>query len=908
MRNVPSRPPWWMFVLAALFVAYHLLLLHSDLGRPEPVGFVLGVQDSEIVVRAVAPGSRAAGAGLEAGDRLLTANSHPLGSRLDWVSVEMNLRSNQPLRLEVARDGGRQTIVFPLNRAPRRYWATPAGATLVSVRGVQLITLVLALVVAFKRPFDRSARVGAWVLATLAVYSIAFPYQVAATWRALPAVIGIALWIPFASSLALVAVLFTFFVTFPRPMIRSRWTWLAVWAPMASVLFLQLQFAGRVVYRPDQAYGFIDWAPISAAVTTGYTIAALAVLIVGYRRLTDVTERRRVRVLAVGSSVGLISAVAIVGSYWGRSDVSLGYSIFTSPVVAVGAIVALMLPGSFAYAVLRHRLFDVSLIVRLGLQYALARRVLVSMVPATAAIFLADLWINRQIPFVEIVRERGWAYLSLAGLAVIARLRRKVWLDRLDRRFFRERLNVQRLLLGIGDEVRTATGLGTVAPRVVTKIEAALHPRFVALLVRRPDEPLYRPVATAPATTDLEPLETLSSESKAVGLLQWVRKPIQLPADERWLRRHLPSDELDSLRRANIDLLVPVRFGSGAAEALFALGPKRSEEPYSAEDEDLLMAIGNNLALLLAHESAPLSERDVFEECPACGLCYNFGAGRCTHDDSALTVTSLPRLLGGRYQLDRRVGRGGMGTVYAARDTALERHVAAKLLREDLVGPGEAERFQGEARLGAALAHPNVVTVHDIGVTASGRAFFIMELLEGVTLREELRRKGQLAPARVLHIVHGICAAVDAAHRRQMIHRDLKPENVFLCRNDAVEIPKVLDFGLAKALEVSGGIALTVPGLVAGTPQYMAPEHLSGEEPSPDWDLWAVGVMTFEMITGVLPFTGGPGKLRHIDDLPPGLQQLFSRTLSTNPIDRPTSAQEFSDALDHELVCNELPS
>src|SRR5439155_24899472 len=155
------------------------------------------------------------------------------------------------------------------------------------------------------------------------------------------------------------------------------------------------------------------------------------------------------------------------------------------------------------------------------------------------------------------------------------------------------------------------------------------------------------------------------------------------------------------------------------------------------------------------------------------------------------------------------------------------------------------------------------------GVTSSGRVFFIMELLEGVTLREELRRAQRLPPARVLHILHGVCSAVDAAHRRGLIHRDLKPENIFLCRTAEGDIAKVLDFGLAKALEVSGGPVLTKSGVVAGTPQYMAPEHLAGGEPSPDWDLWSLAVMAYEMITGAPPLVAGtPATLRNVDHLP----------------------------------------
>src|SRR5438552_10074368 len=275
---VSSHPPWWMLVLAAAFVGYFALLLHSDLTRREPSGFVFTIHESAMIVRAVAPGSSAARAGLAAGDRVLTADGRPIRSRLDWLAVEMNLRVIDPLRLEVDRSGSHRTVILVLNRAPSSYWITTAGATLLCARSVQLATLGLALVVAFRRPSDRSARVGAWVLATLAVFSIVWPYQMAARWHALPTIIGLALWIPFVSSLAIAAVLFTFFATFPRPIVRARWAWLLVWAPMAPVLFLQLQFAWRVVYQPEQTAVFVDWTPLSVAVTTAYTIAALAIL------------------------------------------------------------------------------------------------------------------------------------------------------------------------------------------------------------------------------------------------------------------------------------------------------------------------------------------------------------------------------------------------------------------------------------------------------------------------------------------------------------------------------------------------------------------------------------------------------------------------------------------------------
>jgi eukaryotic-like serine/threonine-protein kinase len=981
---VSSRPPWWMLALAAAFAGYYSLLLYSDLRRPEPIGFISQVAESGVFLHAVAKDSPAARAGLKVGDRIIVADGHPIRDRLDWLLFETNLQTGRPLHLEIDRDGNRQPATLVLDRASWFYWATMPGATLLSARTVQFVTLLLAIVVAFKRPLDTSARIGSWMLATLAVYSIVLPYQIAATWRSLPLIVGAALWIPFASSMAIAAVLFSFFALFPRPIVRSRWAWFALWVPTAVLLFLQLDFAVRAVYRPASTSRFVDWTIANVVVMTSYTLAAAVALVIGYQRLTDVTDRRRVRVLVIGSLVGLLSVMSVVGFYWWPSNASLEDSVFASPLAAVSVILGLALPISFAHAILRRRLFDVRFIIRRGLQYALARRGLVSIVPVTAAVFLIDLWINRDVPFATILQGRGWGYGALAGLAVIGRVRRDRWLDALDRRFFREHYNAQRLLRAVGADVRAATNLEVVAPRIVAQIEAAIHPEWVALVARFPqdtvrlpppprlgrsaeafreggkpdttyDTQVYRAIAVAPPDIHLEPLP---ATSRLIALLRLLQKPIRVAADDwAWLTRHLPNDEIEALQRARIELIVPVQLGDGSTgragafgapsaarirrgpqrgnragvaipeafanqtmDALFALGPKRSEEPYSTEDEDLLMAIGENLVGLLAREPVVPQAEDQFEECPECGACYDADAGRCPHDGADLIVTSIPRLLAGRYRLEQRIGRGGMGTVYAAYDAALERKVAAKLLREDLVdGPHAAGRFQSEARLAAALAHPNVVTIHDIGVTRSGRAFFVMELLAGITLREELQRHGRLQPARALHLLRGICAAVTAAHQRQMIHRDLKPDNIVLCRHQSVETPKVLDFGLAKALEASVSGGQTRPGLVAGTPEYMAPEHLRGGEPSPDWDLWAVSVIAFEMITGALPHAilvrlqpdqvrlkADPTIVPEPDrDLPIGLLELFERALSVNPIDRPTSAEEFLNEL-ARVLCRDV--
>ncbi len=885
-----------MYALAASFAGYFALLAYSDLTRPEPHGFIVQLREPGLVLLRVTPGSPAARAGLKPSDRIVSANGRLIRHRLDWQLVETNLRVGQPLRMEIERNGLLHTTTLLLGRTPWRSRLITAEATLLGVRSVQFVTLVLAVVVALRRPFDLSARVGAWLLATVAVYSIALPFGIAANWRALPLVLGLVLWVPFLSSLATGTVLFTFFALFPRPIVRSGWVWLLTWLPVAAMLPLQLQFGLASVYRPGQSGELVDWTTPQVVMSAGYVLAALAVLGVGYRRLDDVTQQRRVRVLVVGSTIAATGFLPVVGAYW-QADASFGGTVFDSPAAAVGTVFGLAFPASFAYAILRHRLFDIRVMIRRGLQYAMARSVLVSIVPATAAVFAIDLWTSRQTPFVDVLRERGWVYIGLAGLAIVARVRRTPWLDELDRRFFRERYSAQRFLRTVIEEIRKADDISDAAPHIVTQIEAAFHPDSVALFVQDPEDQHYLIAATFPASANLTPLP---ADSKVVGLLQWLQKPAQVSGVEQaGFLTQLPQEDVEWLTSLGAELLLPVLVGN-KIDGFFVLGPKRSQEPYGAEDEDLLMAVAESLAFARARAPRVSQAEEAVQDCPLCGTCYDWHTDRCPQDGAVLTATRVPRRLADRYRLERRVGEGGMGVVYAAFDTALNRQVAAKLIREDLVdGPSAAERFQSEARLAGALSHPNVVTVHDYGVTPGGRAFFIMELLEGCGLREELQRSRRLPVARTRCILRGVCLAVEAAHQREMIHRDLKPENVFLCRGD---VPKILDFGLAKALETTAQTTLTEPGLVAGTPPYMAPERLRGDAVSADWDLWALAVIAVEMIAGERPFGDRPGASPKLDGLTSDLTPFFVRALSLNPLERPTSAREFFDELDRLLA------
>jgi uncharacterized protein (DUF2267 family) len=190
------------------------------------------------------------------------------------------------------------------------------------------------------------------------------------------------------------------------------------------------------------------------------------------------------------------------------------------------------------------------------------------------AILLADAFLHGDLPLITVLALRGWVYVAVGSLALLAHTRRKHWLEALDRRFFRERYDAQRLLREVVEDIRQAGRLEWVAPRVTARVEAALHPEFVALLVHERSKASYRSLAAAPAGRAPPPL---SAESKLAALARVLDTPLETPHSESgWLQLQLPPKDVDFLRQARIDLLVPISTASGRPEALLALGVKKS--------------------------------------------------------------------------------------------------------------------------------------------------------------------------------------------------------------------------------------------------------------------------------------------------------------------------------------------
>ncbi|MEA2271875.1 MAG: eukaryotic-like serine/threonine-protein kinase [Solirubrobacteraceae bacterium] len=264
--------------------------------------------------------------------------------------------------------------------------------------------------------------------------------------------------------------------------------------------------------------------------------------------------------------------------------------------------------------------------------------------------------------------------------------------------------------------------------------------------------------------------------------------------------------------------------------------------------------------------------------------------------------------LANRYELGERLGAGGMSTVVLALDVRLERHVAVKLLAEHLADdPNFVSRFQREALAAARLVHPNIVQVFDSGLdAASGRHYIVMEYVPGPSGAALLRDQGRLSVAETVDIVVQACQGLDYAHRNGVVHRDVKPGN--LLRSDDGQM-KLADFGIAKAAEQT---SITQVGAILGTAAYLAPEQARGEEAGPPADLYSLGVVTYQFLTGELPYPASsltelafmqmrerPPLLNEVDPtIPSSLALAVDRALAIEPAERYESAREMGDVME----------
>ena len=905
------RQPWWVWCCSLPSIVAAVSMYFLVLTAPQPAGWRLRVvkADGHAVayrVMATARGAAAEQAGFEVGDQVSIAD------------VERFARERQPgasCRFDVVHAGTRRIRTLTLAPNDRSYWRGHEGLRRLAVTVAGAAHLALAAILLFARPRDRAARWGALLFAEIAFYMAStmfdtrFTPESAYLLRALPFPIGALILLAWSVSATMPGAAFGFCAVFPRPLPLSNqrwWPWWLIAVALLATTGIDLEFAWLPVYawpgRPDVPSLVLAGELVLGVIFVSW---ALALFAGSYRRIDRPNERRRLRLVVAGFAVtaATLAVDMFLMTPWSQIErVRLaGFWQF----LWVFLISAAALCTS--YAIFRHRVFDIHVIVRLGLRYAAARGALLSVVPATGLVLALDVLVHRSQRLSEIAADRGLIYLVLGAGALALHLKRKSWLDGLDRRFFRERYDACRLLSRVADDVRRSASFDEAARHVIARIDDALHPESASLMVRSPGDGTFHSAASIQEAPPPVP-----AGARLVALARVLGKPLENAQGGRgWLQQQLPRAEVGFLRRARVEWLFPVSLRESGTEAFLLLGPKRSEEPYSREDRQLLEAVTASLSLLL---DRPVPSG--FTECSTCGTCYDTGSIHCSRDDGTLVKSPYARTIAGRYRFDRRLGSGGMGVVYEAFDVELKRQVAVKVIRPELLASADAlARFRREARIAARLFHPGVVTVYDFGVADDGRAYLVMELLKGRTLREELRERGRLDPRTVLDILRGVCGAVALAHENGLVHRDLKPENIFLAQSGQRQAAKILDFGLAKPLEPGATVtvARTLPGAVIGTPAYMSPEQLRGDEPAEGWDVWALAVVAFEMLTGAHPFplsghprsalAGGRNPAQSLDApaLAGASRMFFERAFAPDCSRRQASVRQFIDELEAAL-------
>jgi serine/threonine protein kinase len=353
---------------------------------------------------------------------------------------------------------------------------------------------------------------------------------------------------------------------------------------------------------------------------------------------------------------------------------------------------------------------------------------------------------------------------------------------------------------------------------------------------------------------------------------------------------------------------VPMTTRRGRIAGFLFAGERRSSDEYSVSDEGMLRVLADASGAVFEHmqlekqvDQQAVHAGPFFMECSTCGFCFDLDTKDCpTHRNALHPVWSWPRQIADRYKLLLRIGQGGMGTVYRARDQKLRLDIALKVVlrREHDFTDFLLRRALREAQALAKITHPNIVRVYDSGQVDERVAFIVMEFVEGRTLRRILD-EGRVPRSVAAGWFDQILLGLDAAHRETIVHRDLKPENIMVTDDGRLVI---LDFGVAKFVEAGEASKLTQTGWHPGTACYMSPEQLDGRELDVRSDLYTIGVIIAEVLTGRRPALLGRQPAEdeisvEDENSGRGLNDLLRRCLSVDRSLRPSSAEDLRQEL-----------
>lgn len=673
--------------------------------------------------------------------------------------------------------------------------------------------------------------------------------------------------------------------------------------------------------EPDLGLGIFDaqesrtyfWTMIYAMIVAVFPFA------IWRAGSAPVEERRRAILFVAGLSVTVLPISAFVFAEvlidpfaeWMNED----GRIFLLP--AIEACI-LLVPLATAYAVLVDEVLPVRILVRQALRFGLARAIVGI---AVILPFAWILWAGYRLRDETLSELFAGRQLLAVGLAVVvggAAIRMRVAArDAMNRTFFREAYDTREILLSVAKRSQQVRRTRDWADLLASEIDRALHLEHVVVMVLE-----IRERALVSVVGRTRPLDV---DSGIVEMLTAKPRPLDVDLERpRSDLRVLPTTDRHWLADGAFGLLVPVVSSSLEVIALIALGSKRSELAFSGEDRELLSAIATSAALTLEHRlslgSNPVVADDSEDHepvlvCDRCGELADRGE-ECLVCSGRLTSGILPRDPLGKFYLERRVGVGGMGVVFRARDLTLGRTVAIKTLPHR--SPEESALLRREARAMAAVVSPNLVAIYS-AESWKGTPLLVTEFLEGGTLDDWIGRP--VAVERVMALGVVLADALRALHKAGILHRDIKPSNIGFGAEDT---PKLLDFGLAhgpdRELNERPGNSLVDEAVAdvrctnavregpCGTPLYMSPELLAGQSADAGSDLWALSLVLYEVLAGSNPVERRTWHetrqaingcvIASLDELrpecPSPMVRFFAESLSPSIAHRPATASEFA--------------
>ncbi|MDQ3254350.1 MAG: protein kinase [Acidobacteriota bacterium] len=898
--------------------SYHSILYFHTAGDP---GWMLGL-DGRVQTYGGVSGANLSS--LRDGDDVVLLDGREFKNAFQYFETFARFTPRADYTIVVRRDG--RTERLALRTASYHFWIR------VNVILLQLVIpatfLLTGLIVFLLKPNDKQALLLALMLGMFgaAVHPLSLLTADYPWW--LTGFIFVCFLVAGTSTMPITL---HFFLIFPErsPLLARfpRWEYYIYPLLLVTIYPVLVIAAFLLATEPEGITGVFQnsrwiWV-VLITISVLYMLGALLSLLVNYRKAGQVS-RRKLRIIMVGVTAGFIPAFLLRVLF---PILKPSLSPLLLIIISFTLTALLFVPLSFAYAIVRHQVIPVSLIIRRGVQYLFAKNGLriIFALPIIGLLVTIIANPNRTLPEILFQNSIYFYLLLIAAFSLMFRRRLSEWVDR---KFFREAYSQERILRALVENLKPLDSLQEMSKQVSQQVERALHPARIYLFHREEER---RDLTLGHSSNVTAHGLHIPAEFQLLRFMEREGRAVEFP-----LRNSLPFVEKAWLAGLGTKLIVPVINTTGRLSGLFLLGEKRSEIPYTATDRQLLKAVAGQIALV--YENVQLKEHvarehkikrevlariekqdiNLLKECPTCGACFDNSWEFCAKDQSELTL-SLPveRTIEERYRLDQLVGRGGMGAVYEATDIRLHRKVAVKILSGSLFGNSEAlQRFEREAQAAARLSHPNIIAVHDYGRLSTEGAYLVMDLEHGETLGAIIKRESKLDPARVAEVFDQVLDGVSAAHRAGVIHRDLKPDNILITEGEKGRLlAKVLDFGLAKlaqpdGTDLSGVTATMTPlGTLMGTFGYMAPEQLTGEAVDERSDLFAVGVMVVEALTGRRPFGGQTyhelltamlhGTFRLPHDSPEGrrLDDVLQRCLAKDRVQRYASVGEMQREL-----------